>query len=133
MPKDTPETARIPLLNVRLVMWTAVFGTVTQLALSVARHLFPGWPASFVLFGHMMISATAGYLYGLVLGRGYGRGALGGGIAGGLSVVPACAVSVLLGDSDGILVTTATLISILTGAVGGFFGHMGAIMRKLGL
>lgn len=133
MPKDSPENTRIPLLNVRLVMWTALFGTVTQLALSVARHVFPGLPASLILFGHMMISATAGYLYGLLLGKSYGRGALGGGIAGGLSVVPACAVSVLLGDSDGILVTTATLISILTGAVGGCFGHMGAIMRKLGL
>jgi len=79
----------------------------------------------------MMLSASAGYLYGLVLGQGYGRGALGGGIAGGLCVVPALALAVVLGDSAAMI--TETAIAIGTGAVGGFFGQMGAILRKLGL
>lgn len=117
----------------RLILRTALFGTVLQLFLTTAGH-FSLWVAIHLfLFGRAMLSATAGYLYGLVLGRGYGAGALGGAIAGGLCVVPGLAVSVLLGDTPAAMVATGTGISILTGAVGGAFGQMGAILRKLGL
>ncbi len=121
------------ILDARLVMRSALVGTLAQLALAAVGHCFPWIAGNLVLFARMMLSASAGYLYGLILGQGYGRGALGGAIAGGLCVVPALAVSVLLGDSDATAVTTVTLIGIGTGAVGGFFGQMGAILRKLGL
>jgi hypothetical protein len=114
-------------------MGTALVGTVLQLLLSVARHFVAGISPTFALFGHMMLSATAGYLYGLIFAGGYGKGALGGAIAGGLCVVPAFASSILLGDSDGLRMLTAVLIAILSGVVGGIFGQMGAILRKLGL
>jgi hypothetical protein len=120
-------------LDARLVLRAALAGTVMQLVLAVAGHFSPWVAIHLFLFGRAMLSATAGYLYGLVLGRGYGAGALGGAIAGGLCAVPALAVSVLLGDSSAAIVSTGTGISILTGAVGGAFGHMGAILRKLGL
>jgi hypothetical protein len=119
-------------LDSRLVLRTALAGTVLQLLLAGAGHLFPWVGIHLFLFGRAMISATAGYLYGLLHGRSYGAGALGGAIAGGLCVVPALVLSVLLGDSAGVAVSTGTGISILTGAVGGAFGQMGAILKKLG-
>lgn len=124
--------ANKPAFDPALILRAALWGTILQLALAVAGH-FSAWVAIHLFFfGRAMLSATAGYLYGLILGRGYGAGALGGAIAGGLCVVPGLVVSVLLGDSPAAIVTIATAISILTGAVGGAFGQMGAILRKLG-
>ena len=121
------------ILNTRLVMRIALVATVVQLLLAVAGHFSPWLSGNLGLFARMMLSASAGYLYGLVLGQGYGRGALGGAIAGGLCVVPALALAVVLGDSDASAMRIGTVIAIGTGAVGGFFGQMGAILKKLGL
>ena len=121
------------MIDSGLLLRAAVVGTVLQLMLAVFGHLFPWVALHLFTFGRMMCSATAGYLYGLLLGRGYAAGALGGAIAGGLCVVPALAISVLLRDSQAATVTLGTGISILTGGVGGAFGQMGAILKKLGL
>jgi hypothetical protein len=120
------------MIDSRLVLRASVAGLVLQLILAVCGHAFPWVAAHLLVFGRMMLSATAGYLYGLLLGRGYAAGALGGAIAGGLCAVPALAISVLLGDSAAAMVATGTGISILTGGVGGAFGQMGAILKKLG-
>jgi len=119
-----------PVLDTRLALQTALAGTVLQLALVGAAHAFPA--IHLVLFGRAMASATAGYIYGLIGGRGFGAGAVGGAIAGGLCVVPALALSLLLADPENLMATTSAGISILTGAVGGAFGQVGAILRKLG-
>jgi hypothetical protein len=121
------------MIDARIVLRAAVVGTVLQLILAISGHFFPWIAINLFMFGRMMCSATAGYLYGLILGRGYAAGALGGAIAGGLCVVPALAVSVLLGDSPAAMVSIGTGISILTGGVGGAFGQLGAILRKFGL
>jgi len=121
------------LFDARLILRAAVIGTVLQAALALAGHFSPSIAAHFFLFGRMMIAATAGYLYGLSLGRGYGAGALGGLIAGGLCAVAGLALSVMLGDTLPSEVSLEAGISLLTGAVGGAFGQMGAILRKLGL
>jgi hypothetical protein len=120
------------ILAPSLVTRAALVGSVLQLALSLLHHFVTSLTPVTVLYGHMMLAATAGYLYGLILGQGYARGALGGAIAGGLSVVPAYGLSLLLGDSNGISAVTLTTIAIGTGAVGGAFGQMGAILKKLG-
>ena len=120
------------MIDSRLILRAAVVGAVLQLILAVCGHVFPWVALHLLVFGRMMCSATAGYLYGLLFGRGYAAGALGGAIAGGLCVVPALAVSVLLGDSAAAMVSIGTGISILTGGVGGAFGQMGAILKKLG-
>ena len=83
-------------------------------------------------YGRRMVSASAGYLYGMDFGRGYAVGALGGAIAGGLCIVPAIALSVLLADTDASMLAVGTGICILTGGVGGAFGQMAAFMRRLG-
>lgn len=120
------------ILDARLVLRCALAGTILQLILAGTGHFLPWVGIQLFLFGRAMLSATAGYLYGLIFGRGYGAGALGAAIAGGLCVVPALALSVLLGDSPAAMVAIATGISILTGAVGGVFGQMGAILKRLG-
>ena len=127
------QTGRDSSFNSRLVLQTALAGAVLQLVLAGAAHLSPWVTLHLVLFGRAMVSATAGYLYGLSLGRGFGAGALGGAIAGGLCVVPALALALLLADREIMMATTTAAISVLTGAVGGAFGQIGAILRKLGL
>ncbi len=120
------------MIDSRILLRAAVLGTALQFVLAIAAHFFPWVALHMFTFGRMMCSATAGYVYGLILGRGYALGALGGAIAGGLCVVPALAFSILLGDTQASMMSTGTGISLLTGGVGGAFGHMGAILRKLG-
>jgi len=127
------KTAPNRTLDTRLVLQTALVGMVLQLALAVAAHIYHWLAVHLVLFGRAMASATAGYLYGLILSRGFRAGALGGAIAGGLCVVPALTLSLLLADHETIMATTSAGISILMGAVGGAFGQIGAVLRKLGL
>ncbi|HUO98722.1 MAG TPA: hypothetical protein VMU01_08630, partial [Rhizomicrobium sp.] len=122
----------VEMLDSGLILRAAVAGTVLQLILAIAGHFSPWVALHLFMFGRMMCSATAGYLYGLWFGRGYAVGALGGAIAGGLCVVPPLALSVLLGDSPAAMVSIGTGISILTGGVGGVFGQIGAFFGKLG-
>ena len=129
MAKTAPDLS----LDTRLVLQTALVGAALQLVLAWAAHAYPWVAIHLVLFGRAMASATAGYLYGLIRGRGFGAGALGGAIAGGLCVVPALTLSLLLADPENLRATTSAGISVLTGAVGGAFGQIGALLRKLGL
>jgi len=123
---------RPSVIDARTLLRCAFAGAVLQLVLAVAAHFVPWVAAHALLFGRMMCSATAGYLYGMALGRGYAAGALGGAIAGGLCIVPALALSVLAGDSPAAMVSVGTGIGILTGGIGGAFGQIAAILRKLG-
>lgn len=120
------------ILDAGAVMRAAFWASLLQLVLAGAAHFVPGATPLLVLFARMMIAASAGYAYGLMLGKGYWRAALGGAIAGGLSVVPGLALSIVLSDSAAGFMATGTAIAILTGAVGGAFGQMAAILRKLG-
>jgi hypothetical protein len=121
------------LIDARILLRAALAGVVLQFVLAAIAHFSPWVATHLLLFGRMMCAATAGYLYGMMLGRSYALGAFGGAIAGGLCAVPAIALSVLVGDSEASMVSVGTGICILTGGVGGAFGHMAAIMRKLGL
>ena len=120
------------MVDIRFLRHATIAGAVLQIALSLAGHIFPWVAIHFFLFGRMMISASAGYLYGMEYGRGYAVGALGGAIAGGLCLVPAILLSVLLGDTEAAMLAVGTGICILTGAAGGVFGQMAAFMRRLG-
>ena len=120
------------MIDARILQRAVIIGAVLQIALSLVGHFFPWVAIHLFMFGRMMISASAGYLYGMEFGRGYAVGALGGATAGGLCVVPAIALSVLFGDTNASMLAVGTGISILTGGVGGVFGQIAAIMRKLG-
>ncbi len=120
------------MIVARFLQRAVIFGVILQLALAALGHFVPWIAGSFFLFGRMMISATAGYLYGMQHGRGYAVGALGGAIAGGLCVIPGLAISILLGDTPAAFLAIGTGLSLLTGGVGGAFGQLAAMLRKLG-
>jgi hypothetical protein len=91
---------------------------------------FSGWIAQHaLLFGAMMISATAGYLYAQDVAKGYLAGAAGGFVAGGVCGLFGAAMSVVLGNTDPGLFVEDTLVFVLTGGVGGVFGQMAAAMN----
>ncbi len=87
--------------------------------------MFAGYKIGF-LFAGIMISATVGYLNAQDVSKGYGRGAYGGAISGGLCALMGIAFSVVMGDMALIVLLQRTLVSTLTGAVGGVFGQMAA-------
>jgi hypothetical protein len=103
-------------------------GTFLQVITVMVGHfggLFAGYAIGF-LFAGMMISATVGYLYAQDVSKGYGLGAYGGAISGGLCALMGFLFSVGLGDMPAVVFVQRTLISTLTGAVGGVFGQMAA-------
>ena len=107
----------------------AIFvGTGTQAATVLIGH-YRSWILSHdigFLFAGMMISATMGYLYALDVAKGYGRGAYGGAIAGGVCAAIGISISVLLRDMSPQMFALRTMVSVLTGAVGGIFGQLAA-------
>jgi hypothetical protein len=120
------------LVDHRALQRAILVGTLFQVVAVVIAH-FSQWIESHaLLFGGMMISATMGYLYAQEVARGYVRGACGGAVAGGLCAVIGIAVSVLLGDMTLKMLGIRTLISILTGAVGGIYGQMAADWNRAG-
>lgn len=120
------------MVSARILLRATFVGLILQFALAGIGHFFPWVAVHLFVFGRMMISATAGYLYAMDFGRGFAVGALGGALAGGLCVVPAVALSALFGDTNASMVAIGTGISILTGGVGGIFGQIAANLRKLG-
>ncbi len=109
-----------------------IVGTSLQVVLAILAH-FSDWIALHaLLFGAMMISAVAGYLYAQDISRGYAAGAAGGLVAGGVCGLFGVAISIILGDTDPGLLLQNTLIFVFTGGVGGLFGQMAAGMQSLG-
>jgi hypothetical protein len=105
-----------------------IVGTVLQVVLALLANLSDWIAQHALLFGAMMLSAIAGYLYAQDVSRGYLAGAAGGLVAGGVSGLFGAASSVVLGNTDPGLFVQNTLIFVLTGGVGGLFGQMAAVM-----
>jgi hypothetical protein len=123
---------RVGLVDHRALQRAILVGTLFQVVAVVIAHFSQWIETHALLFGGMMISATMGYLYAQEVARGYVRGACGGAVAGGLCAVIGIAVSVLLGDMTLKMLGIRTLISILTGAVGGIYGQMAADWNRAG-
>ncbi len=117
------------MIDARILQRATIVGTVLQVVMVVAGHFLPWVRDHAFMFGGMMISAIAGYLYAADFAGGYLRGALGGAIAGGVCALIGIALSVLLGDTPAFVLGLGTAISVLTGAVGGFWGQVAARMR----
>jgi hypothetical protein len=107
----------------------ALVGTALQMVLAVAAHISVWIALHALLFGGMLISAVAGYLYALDVAQGFAAGAWGGLIAGGVCGFFGIAVSIVLGDTDPSLFAQNTLIFVFTGGVGGIFGQLAAHLR----
>ena len=118
------------MIDARILQRALIVGTGLQLAMVLLGHFSPWVRENVFMFGGMMISATAGYLYAMDFAAGYGRGALGGAIVGGGCALIGIAVSVLLADTPNFVLALGTSISVLTGAVGGLFGQLAARMSS---
>jgi hypothetical protein len=117
------------LIDNRALQRAILVGTFLQLVAVLVAHFSQWIETHAFLFAGMMISATMGFLYAQDVGRGYARGAYGGAIAGGVCAFVGIAVSVVLGDITAWMLLVRSLISVLTGAVGGVYGQMSADWR----
>ena len=122
------------MIEPRILQRALIVGSVLQVAWIALGHFYPPLRAygNVFLFGGMMISAIAGYLYGMDFGAGYARGALGGAVAGGGAALIGIAFAVLLADASASELPLGVAISVLTGAVGGLWGEVAARMRRAG-
>jgi general stress protein CsbA len=129
--RSLPDFERV-LIDLKIFQRTLIVGIVLQLALAAASHYVAYIARYYFLFGGMMISATAGYLYGMGSGKGYFSGATGGAVVGGLCALIGVGASVLMHDAARTAIPLFTAICVLTGAVGGLFGQMAAKLRSMG-
>jgi hypothetical protein len=116
------------MIDAKILQRALIVGTLLQVTMAVLGHYSPWIRDNAFMFGGMMISATAGYLYAMDLAGGYQRGALGGAIVGGICMLIGVSASVLMKDMAPSDLAFKTGISILTGAVGGVFGQLAARM-----
>ena len=113
-----------PALNRAMIV-----GATLQVVLAILANLSAWIAQHALLFGAMMLSAVAGYLYAQDVSKGYLAGAVGGLVAGGVSGLFGVAMSVILGNTDPGLFMENTLIFVFTGGIGGVFGQMAAMMN----
>jgi hypothetical protein len=111
------------MINPKALQSALVIGTVLQVAMVVAGHFVPFVALHVFMFGGMAISAVAGIVYGRDA-AGYGGAALGAAIAGGGCALIGIALSVLMGDTQTIILAIGTVSSAVTGAVGGVLGRL---------
>ncbi len=117
------------MIDLKILKRVLLVCVVFQLILVISGHFLP-WMKPNLLFGCMMIAGVAGLLYARDLARGFRLGALGGCVAGAAGGIVAVGVSNLLGDRPDLYISYGVMVSTLTGAVGGVFGQLGAILRK---
>jgi hypothetical protein len=116
------------MIDPKILQRALIVGTVLQVAMILIGHFSPWVRDNVFLFGGMMISGVAGYLYAMDYAAGFMRGTLGGAIAGGACALIGIAASVLLGDTPLFVLALGTAISIVTGIAGGFWGEIAARM-----
>ncbi|MBV9330901.1 MAG: hypothetical protein JOZ55_05045 [Alphaproteobacteria bacterium] len=106
-----------------------IVGTTLQLANALVHHLT--WFNDYYWqFGGMFIAGVAGLLYAREVNKGFRWGALGGAIAGMVCATVGVALSVTLHDAPALLIPAAMILCTLTGAIGGLFGQLGAVIRS---
>src|SRR5579862_4193447 len=109
-----PIRAEAEALDHTAVRRAIIVGTALQVSLAILAHISQWISLHALLFGAMMISAVAGYLYAQDVARGFAAGAFGGVIAGGVCGLFGVAVSIVLGDTDSSLLIQNTLILVFT-------------------
>jgi hypothetical protein len=117
------------MVNLTILRRAILVGVVFELLLVVAAHFYPWLKPNFLLFGCMLMAGVAGLLYARDLARGFGAGALGGAAVGALCGVVAVSTSNFLGDRPDLYISYGVMVCMLTGAIGGLFGQLDAMMK----
>jgi hypothetical protein len=107
-----------------------IVGVVFELLVVVSAYFYPWLIPHFLLFGCMLLSGVAGLLYARDLARGFGAGALGGAAVGALCGVVAVYSADFLGEQPALYLPYGVMVLTLTGAVGGLFGQLDAVIKK---
>jgi len=110
------------MIDPKALLRALVIGTVLQVAMVVAGHYVPFVALHVFMWGGMGLSALAGLVYGMAA-AGYGGATIGGAIAGGGCALIGIALSVLLGDTQTVILAIGTGSSAVTGALGGALGR----------
>jgi hypothetical protein len=111
------------MIDPKTLQRALLVGTVLQVAMVVAGHFVPFVALHIFALGGMAISLLAGLLYGRAAAA-YGGAALGGAIAGGGCALIGIALSVLMGDTQAMILAIGTVSSAVTGAIGGALGRL---------
>ena len=111
------------MIDPKTLQRALVIGILLQVAMVVAGHFVPFVALHVFALGGMAISALAGLVYGRAV-AGYGGAALGGAIAGGGCALIGIALSVLMGDTQTMILAIGTVSSAVTGAIGGALGRL---------
>jgi len=119
------------MIDIKILKRAILVGVVFELLLVVAGHFSPLVQVHFLLFGCMMIAGVAGLLYARDLARGFRLGALGGGVAGAAGGIAAVGAANVLGDRPDLYIPYGVMILTFIGAIGGLFGQLDAMLRKL--
>lgn len=117
------------MVNLKILRRAIAVGVMFELLLVVAAHYRPWLKPNFLMFGCMLIAGVAGLLYARDLARGFLAGALGGATAGALCGFVAVAAANLFGDRPDLYIPWGVMVLTLTGAVGGLFGQLDALMK----
>ena len=117
------------VVNPKILRRAVAVGALFELLLVVAGHFRPWLKPHFFLFGCITIAGVMALLYARDLARGFGLGALGGAVVGFLCGLTAVAVSNLLGDQPELYIPYGVMVATLTGAVGGLFGQLDALIK----
>ena len=105
-----------------LVTYT-VIGTVMQVAMVVIGHFNVFVKENVFALGGMAISLLAGFLFARAAAQCTGSAIKGGAIVGGVCAVVGVLVSMLLGDSEPVVLAIAAVSSSITGLIGGVIGY----------
>ena len=117
------------MVNLTILRRAILVGVVFELLLVVAARFYPWLKPNFLLFGCMLLAGVAGLLYARDLARGFAPGALGGAAVGALCGVVAVSAANFLGDRPDLYLPYGVMVSMLTGAIGGLFGQLDAIIK----
>jgi Na+/proline symporter len=123
------------MIDLKILQRATLLGVSLELALVVGGYFWPNSRPS-LLFACMLVAAVAGMIYARELARGIGAGMLGGTLVGAACGAAAVALAHFLNISPDDYIPYGVMVTMLTGAVGGFFGEMDArlrayILRKL--
>src|ERR1700748_988581 len=95
------------MIDPKALLRALVIGTVLQVAMVVAGHYGSFIALHVFMWGGMGLSLLAGLVYGMAA-AGYGGAVIGGAVAGGGCALIGIALSVLLGDTQTMILAIGT-------------------------